>query len=221
MIQIEDLSFHYADGGFSLRLASLHVQIAERVAIVGASGCGKPTLATLIAGICVCETGRITVNQAALSEMTDRQRRDFRIANVGFIFQEFELLEYLRVDQNVLLPYFINRSLRLDQQARLRAQSLLESVGLGDKTRRFPGQLSQGERQRVAICRALVTEPPVIIADEPTGDLDPDNAAAVMDLIHEQMQRRQATFVMITHDRSLLDRFDRVIDLQRTAGDQT
>ncbi|MDP7024658.1 MAG: ATP-binding cassette domain-containing protein, partial [Kiritimatiellia bacterium] len=140
---------------------------------------------------------------------------------IGFIFQEFELLEYLRVEENIVLPYLVNASLELDKSVYERARSLAESVGLGDKLHRHPGELSQGEKQRLAICRALITDPRIIMADEPTGNLDAGNTDAIMELIRNQARRRDATFVMITHEHNLLDRFDHVIDLAKDGGRET
>ncbi len=149
--------------------------------------------------------------------MGDSKRRDFRISTIGFIFQEFELLDYLRAEENIILPFLINRSLRFDRSIREAACELARVLGIADRLRQFPRQLSQGERQRVAICRALITRPRLIIADEPTGNLDPKNAANVLDMIKDEMDKRDATFLMITHERAILDRFDRVVDLESLA----
>ncbi len=214
-IKIRNLKFRYADDGFELDLPNLSIESGEQVAIVGASGCGKTTLAYLIAGIYTPRSGSVAVGESIISNMSDVARRNFRISNIGFIFQEFELLEYLRVEENILLSYLVNASLKLDKEVRTRARSLAESVGLGDKLRRYPGELSQGEKQRLAICRALVTDPKIIMADEPTGNLDPGNTDSIMQLIRSQAAARGATFVMITHEHGLLEQFDRVIDLEK------
>ncbi len=214
-IKIRNLKFRYADDGFELDLPNLSIESGEQVAIVGASGCGKTTLAYLIAGIYTPRSGSVAVGESIISNMSDVARRNFRISNIGFIFQEFELLEYLRVEENILLSYLVNASLKLDKEVRTRARSLAESVGLGDKLRRYPGELSQGEKQRLAICRALVTDPKIIMADEPTGNLDPGNTDSIMQLIRTQAVARGATFVMITHEHGLLEQFERVIDLEK------
>ena len=146
--------------------------------------------------------------------LSDRARRDFRIANLGLVFQEFELLEYLNVLDNVLLPYRINASLRLDRGVRERAAELARQVGIADKLRRYPQQLSQGERQRVAVCRALLPQPELLLADEPTGNLDPTNKGRVLDSLFEYVERRQATLVVVTHEHDMLERFDRVVDFE-------
>jgi ABC-type lipoprotein export system ATPase subunit len=217
-IEIKDLTFRYEARGFELNIPQLSIAAGKHVAIVGPSGCGKTTLAYLISGIHVPSGGNVDIGQHSITGMTDGQRRDFRISNIGFIFQEFELLEYLRVEENIILPYLVNASLGLDKAVYERARSLAESVGLGDKLRRYPGELSQGEKQRLAICRALITDPSIIMADEPTGNLDDGNTDAIMELILNQARRRNATFVMITHEHHLLDRFDDVVDLAKNGG---
>ncbi len=213
-IDIRDLVFRYVPHGFSLNIPSLSILAGEQVAIIGPSGCGKTTLAYLVSGIHAPNRGTVVVGGQVVSQMSDVARRDFRISHIGFIFQEFELLEYLRAEENILLPYLVNASLDLGAPVRGRARTLAGSVGLADKLRRFPGELSQGEKQRLAICRALVTDPKLIMADEPTGNLDTDNTDAIMQLIRKQARDRGATFVMITHERGLLNQFDRVIDLE-------
>ena len=131
------------------------------------------------------------------------------------MFQEFELLEYLSVFDNILMPYRINGSLLLDSIVRERAQSLAEVVGIGDKLNRYVDQLSQGERQRVAICRALLVQPQLILADEPTGNLDPTNKDRVLDILFDYAETNGATLVTVTHDHDLLPRFGRVIDFKQ------
>ena len=212
-VSIENLSFRYADGAFELRVPDLSIPEGEHAAITGASGCGKTTLVNLIAGICVPQSGRITVGGESISGMDDRDRRNFRISNIGFIFQEFELLDYLRTEENILLPYLVNRSLRLTQEVRKFARELATSVGLGPMLKRSPRELSHGERQRVAICRALITRPRILIADEPTAALDAGNAQTIMELVAGQLTGRNTTFLMITHEQQLLATFDRVIAL--------
>ncbi len=219
-IEISDLTFRYEADGFELNVPDMAIRQGEQVAVVGASGCGKTTLAYLIAGIHVPSAGRVTVAGHRVSDMSDEARRDFRISNVGFIFQGFELLEYLRVEENIVLPYLVNVSLALDDEVRRRARSLAETVGIGNKLDKRPGELSQGGKQRLAICRALVTAPRIIMADEPTGNLDVGNTDTTMQLIHRQVRDCGATFVMITHDRGLLDQFDRVIDLETLGGEK-
>ncbi len=216
-VQVQNICFRYPHRGFELRIRDLCVDKQEQVAIIGSSGCGKTTLAYLIAGIYVPESGRIIVNDESISDKNDQERRDFRISNIGFIFQEFELIEYLNLEENILLPYFVNKSLTLTREAKEFALELAAAAGLAGKHRRKPGELSQGEKQRLAICRALVTRPAILMADEPTGNLDPETTQSVMQLMKEQARERNTTFIMITHEQGLLKDFDRVIDLTESA----
>ena len=186
--------------------------------MIGSSGCGKTTLAHLIAGIHRPQRGEIHVGRHALHAMGDRARRNFRISEIGFIFQEFALLDYLNVEENILLPYFVNSSLPLDQAARDAAHGLADRLGIGDKLKRHPAQLSGGEKQRVAICRALAAQPSLIIADEPTGNLDPANAQAVTDLLCALADQHGATLLMVTHELAVLEKFHRTIDIGKEFG---
>lgn len=218
MIDIENMIFRYGEGDFRLDVPSLQVAGGERVAVVGPSGSGKTTLLNLIAGIAVPQSGAIVTAGHKLAELDDGAVRSFRIEHIGLVFQEFELLEYLDVLDNVLLPYRINRSLKLDAAVRQRAVGLLESVGIGDMLGRYPDRLSQGERQRVAVCRALLVNPPLLLADEPTGNLDPANKGRVLDILIDYADANDATLVTVTHDSDLLSRFDRVIDFKEFLG---
>jgi putative ABC transport system ATP-binding protein len=152
-----------------------------------------------------------------LTNLGVEDRQDLRILKLGLVFQEFELLEYLHVLDNILLPYRITPILALDEPARDRAISLAEDVGLGDKLKRFPDQLSQGERQRVALCRALVTRPAVILGDEPTGNLDNVNRDHVTEALFRYSKETGAPLVVVTHDQELVERFDRNIDVTELA----
>lgn len=216
-IGIRDLDFQYGDGDFRLRVEDLEIDRGATVALVGPSGSGKTTLLNLIAGIVRPRTGRIDANGVEVTALPDGERRSFRIRNIGLVFQEFELLEYLPVVDNVLLPYRIHPSLRLDAAVRHRAESLADRVGIRDKLRRYPDQLSQGERQRVALCRAVLTEPALLLADEPTGNLDPSNAGKVLDILFDYVREKGTTLLTVTHDRGMQKRFDRVVDFDRFA----
>jgi putative ABC transport system ATP-binding protein len=213
MIEISGLRFAY-QGGFDLSVPSLEIARGEKLALVGPSGSGKTTLVYLMTGILRPAAGSIVLGGEAVTGRTDSELRNLRISKVGFIFQEFELLEYLNVRENILLPYLMNRSLKLDAEVRARAETLAGDVGLGTKLARRPGELSQGERQRVATARALVTQPSVIIADEPTGNLDRVTADSILELILKQVESHNATLVAVTHDETLLDRFDRTVNLR-------
>ena len=150
--------------------------------------------------------------------MSDAARRDFRITRIGFIFQDFELLEYLNVLDNVLHPYRITGALKLTREVRERAGELLQQMGLGDKLQRGVERLSQGEKQRVAICRALLPSPQLVLADEATGNLDPRNKGHILDLLFEAVQAHGATLLAVTHDHELLPRFDRTVDFNDFIG---
>ncbi len=183
------------------------------MAIVGASGSGKTTLLNLIAGLLVPAQGRVTVAGEAVSAMSDTERRAFRSRSIGFVFQDFRLLDYLNVLDNIVLPYRVAPALRLNSQVVERAGAIAAQMGLADKLRRSVQALSHGERQRVAICRALVTSPTLVLADEATGNLDPDTKHRIVDALLELSRERQATVVAVTHDHEIVPKFDRMIDI--------
>ncbi|UCH49568.1 MAG: ABC transporter ATP-binding protein [Betaproteobacteria bacterium] len=222
MIGIDSLRFQYPSSDFHLDIADFQVADGEKVAVIGPSGSGKTTMLNLIAGILIPDAGDVTVNGIAVNELSDAKRRDFRITNVGFVFQDFELIDYLSVLDNILHPYRISSALVLTGQVRARAIVLAEGLGLGGKLHRNVTQLSQGEKQRAAICRALLANPKVILADEATGNLDPRNKGHILDALFEGVQAHGTSLVAVTHDHELLPRFDRVIDFQSfRAGDET
>ena len=214
MIRIHSLAFHHQHGEFRLHVQELTVARSEKVAVIGPSGSGKTTLLNLIAGIFPPSSGEIFIGDVPVHQLTDAERRDFRITSIGFVFQDFELLDYLSVLDNILHPYRITGALVLDQTVRARATTLAENMGIGDKLARFPDELSQGEKQRAAICRALLPQPTLILADEATGNLDPDNKNVILDLLFDSVNNNDATLLAVTHDHELLARFDRVIDFQ-------
>jgi ABC-type lipoprotein export system ATPase subunit len=213
VIRVEGLVFRYRTGEFELRIPELDVPRASAVAVVGPSGSGKTTLLNLVAGIVLPESGRVRVEDVELSALGETARRDFRITRLGLVFQEFELLDYLSVLDNILLPYRITTALTLDHAVRERAVALAGQVGIGDKLRRSTRRPSQGERQRVAVCRALLPEPVCLLADEPTGNLDPANKDRVLGILFDQARERGITLLTVTHDHALLDRFERVLDV--------
>jgi ABC-type lipoprotein export system ATPase subunit len=213
MIQISGVRFRYPDGDFELSVRELRVGRGERVAIVGPSGSGKTTLLHLAAGIVAPERGSVVTDGVEVGRLDDARRRSFRVRHIGYVFQAFELLDYLDVLDNVLLPFRINPVLSLDAAVIRRARELAERLGIADKLARRPDQLSQGEQQRAAVCRALVTRPGLILADEPTGNLDVANKHRVIEILNEQAREQGASLVTVTHDVDLLDHFERVIDL--------
>jgi putative ABC transport system ATP-binding protein len=186
----------------------------EKVAVIGPSGTGKTTLLNLIAGIIVPGQGHIHVNDTSVELLNDKQRRQFRITNIGFVFQDFELLDYLNVYDNILHPFRITKALHMDPSVRERVRMLAEEMGIGDKLKRGATDLSQGERQRAAICRALLPQPRLILADEATGNLDPENKTRILDLLFRAVKENDTTLLAVTHDHELLKRFDRVVDFR-------
>ena len=214
MIHIESLKFHYEFGEFRLDIPEFTVAGGEKMAVIGPSGSGKTTLLNLIAGIITPIDGAIVVGDIKVDALSDAGRRDFRITSIGFVFQDFELLDYLTVFDNILHPYRITRALSLDASVKKRAAQLAEEMGIGDKLKRRANDLSQGEKQRAAICRALLTRPQVILADEATGNLDPENKTLILDLLFREVEEHEATLLAVTHDHELLKRFDRIVDFR-------
>jgi ABC-type lipoprotein export system ATPase subunit len=214
MILLRDVRFAFAPDGFALHLPLLEVAGGEHVAIVGPSGSGKSTLLNLISGILRPRSGTVLVDGEELTRMPDRDLRAFRIRRLGFVFQNFALIDYLDVLDNILHPARLNPALALTTEVAERARGLAAATGIADKLRRFPSQLSQGEQQRVAIARTLLSRPRVVLADEATGNLDPATKLTILDLLFAQCRAAEATLVAVTHDHDLLPRFDRVIDMR-------
>lgn len=217
MIEITNLSFHYPDSDFQLAIDRLVVETGQCAAIIGPSGCGKTTLLQLIAGIIPNASGAIRVNGCEVHKMGDAERRLFRLRNIGFVFQDFGLIEYLNLLDNILHPYRINPGLSISQDVKQRARNLADHMGIGDKLRRFVAHTSQGEQQRAAICRAIVAQPTVILADEPTGNLDPTNKSQIMDILKRYAHEHEAVLLVATHDHELLGAFDQVVDFRSWA----
>ena len=214
MINITHLNFKYPDSNFKLLIDRFEVEEGERVAVIGPSGSGKTTLLNLISGILPTTNGDVRVGDFDVNKLNDNQRRNFRISHIGFIFQDFELLDYLTVMDNILHPYRITKALKLDSMVKKRAADLADQMGIGDKLKRKPAVLSQGEQQRVAICRALLPKPRLLLADEATGNLDPENKTKILDLLFKSVAMENATLLAVTHDHELLPKFDRVIDFK-------
>jgi putative ABC transport system ATP-binding protein len=214
MIRVRDLQFGYPGTPFCLKIPSWEVPDSAKIAIIGPSGSGKTTLLHLLAGILVPQRGQIEMGSAELTRWSDSARRDFRATQVGLVFQRFELIEYLNVAGNILLPYSINRSLRFGPDVRKRMEELAERAGIAHLLPRPVQRLSQGEQQRVAICRALINRPQWLLADEPTGNLDPENKRLIVELLHQQAAASQATLIMVTHDVSLIADFEMTVDFQ-------
>ncbi len=213
MIQIRDLQFKYSQGGFALDVPQFEIENNRCVAVVGASGIGKSTLLKLIAGVYPAARGSICVLDTNLHGMNESERRRFRIANFGFVFQEFDLIDYLSVRENLLLPYWLQRQRQPMRDVHGRAEQLAATLGIADKLDRKPDQLSHGQKQRVAIGRAIITQPRLILADEPTGSLDPTNASTIADLLIAYARQNAATLICATHDQGILPRFDQIVDV--------
>jgi putative ABC transport system ATP-binding protein len=188
---------------------SFTIESGEAVAVVGASGSGKSTLLGLLAGLDVPSTGAVRLDDAELSALDEDGRARIRGEKVGFVFQSFQLLPALTALENVMLPL----ELRGDRDAGAPARRILERVGLGERLQHYPRQLSGGEQQRVALARAFVTEPDLLFADEPTGNLDTETGTAIVDLLFELNAQHGTTLVLVTHDERLAARCSRIIRL--------
>ena len=219
MIAISNLEFQFPHSDFRLAVSALDVADGERVAIVGPSGSGKTTLLHLLAGILVPVHGTIRVQDRTVSTLGDAARRALRVAYIGLVFQSFELVSYLDVFENILLPYRLNPVLQLTPETSRRIEQLAAETGITHRLRYLPHRLSQGEKQRVAICRAMLPEPPLLLADEPTGNLDPSAKQQVVDLLFQQVERTGATLLMVTHDTEIAARFPRVINCRDFAAE--
>ena len=213
MIECQQVSFAYPGDAFELRIDDFSVARGEAVALVGPSGCGKSTLMNLISGLLVPQAGSIVVDGVGVHLFSLAERQRFRLGTIGLVPQNFELLDYLTVGENILLPFRLGAGGGLDEGARARCGSLAERAGIASHLGKYPDQLSQGERQRAALCRGLVTAAPLILADEPTGNLDPENQDRIVTLMLEEARGIGATVLMITHDPVLLPRFDRTVDV--------
>lgn len=205
------------DAGFRLRSPPFQVAAGRSLALVGPSGCGKSTLLSLLSGERVPDEGSIHFGELRIDALDDRARRRFRITTVGLVFQEFRLLEYLTVLDNILLPCRLHPALPLDAAMRRRARELADRLGIGQLLRRRPERLSHGERQRVAAARALLARPRLLLADEPTGNLDPSAKERLLDEFLALAREEAASVVVATHDHGLLARYDAVLDLAAPA----
>lgn len=214
MISLKNISFKYPNSDFHLELDELSFQSGSTTAMIGPSGFGKTTLLNLISGIYIPQKGYVVVNGKTVNYLNDADRRTFRLINIGFVFQDFKLLEYLKVMDNILLPFRINKALTFKSETRKRAYEIASMLNIADKLMKYPGKLSQGERQRVAICRALLNDPTIILADEPTGNLDPENKLMIIDLIFDYVKDKGSTLITVTHDHELLKGFDRIVDFK-------
>lgn len=212
MLQIKALKKSYTQGAQEVKIydnLNFHVKKAQRVAIMGKSGSGKSTLLSLISGIIKPNDGDILLDNVSYKNMKEEDINDFRATNIGFVFQNFHLVSYLNALENVMLPAKVCGI----KNAKEKAIELLESVGLGHRVDHLPSQLSGGEKQRVAIARALIHNPKVILADEPSGNLDEETGIAVMDKLFELIKENNTTLILVTHSKDVAARCEETYEL--------
>lgn len=218
-LALRDLEFRREGAaGFMLRIPSWTLPVGARVALRGASGTGKSTLLALLGGELAPTSGELHVLGVALHALDASARAAFRLRRVGMVLQEDTLLPWLTVRDNVLLPYRLGPALPRDPAAPARADSLLAELGMGHHAGAAPDRLSAGERQRVAVARALVTEPELLLADEPTSALDAGSAASVLRAVDALCARRGTTAVVVTHDDALAAAMPRTVSLPDLCG---
>lgn len=212
-IECSNLKFVYpfqkGHAPFSLELEAWSLEKGEQCVVYGPSGGGKSTFLNILSGQIPMTNGSLRVMGQQMLGLSERERREIRIQNIGFVFQDFPLLPYLTATENVLLPYRIHPILSLQSDTRQRAIQLLKDLGLGKKVKHFPKTLSQGERQRVAIARALISQPKLVLADEPTAGLDPQRSTQVISLLSALVYKQGMTLLLVTHDTNIRDRFDK------------
>lgn len=216
VIRIRNLSKTYYRGGQAIHVlegVDLDIEHSEFLALMGPSGSGKSTLLNLIAGIDKPTGGTIEIRGVNIADLNEAQLADWRASNVGFIFQFYNLMPVLTAFENVELPLLLTNLSRSQRKAHVEAA--LEMVKLGDRMDHYPNELSGGQQQRVAIARALVTDPTLIVADEPTGDLDRHTAEEVLDLLDQLQRDLGKTIIMVTHDPKAAARAGRMVHLEK------
>lgn len=214
-MSVRDLVKTYREGSVDrtvLQGLSFEIRKGELVVLLGRSGSGKSTLLNLISGMDAPTSGSIRFRDTELTKLSETERTLFRRHAIGIIFQSFNLIPTLKVEENILLPLELGG--KLDKDKRQRALAVLEEVGLADRAGSFPDLLSGGEQQRVAIARALAHDPLLILADEPTGNLDFKTAGLVMDILERIVHDKERTMLIATHDRDIIGLADRVFELQ-------
>lgn len=210
MLELRNITKGYTGGRKVLADLNYTLNAGEYVAVMGESGVGKSTLLNLIAGLDTPDSGEIVINGAAISSLDDDAATKLRREQFGFIFQAFHVLPHLTLAQNIALPLLLNGS-----EAAERVAQMLEQVGLQGRGDDFPRQLSGGELQRVAIARALIHRPKLVLADEPTGNLDPDTAHEILQLIRHEIKANGAMGILVTHSHAAAATADRVLQLTK------
>lgn len=216
MINIKNVVMKYQDNGTeieALKIKKLKIEDGKKVAFIGSSGCGKTTLFNLISGMIVPTEGNIEVEDMNITDLTEAERDLYRANHIGYIFQEFNLFPEFTVMQNVTLPMTFSKRYSKKEINEL-AKDMLKKVGMAEKANQKVKTLSGGEKQRVAIARSIVNKPNVILADEPTGNLDYKNGVKIMQLIMDIATEENATLIVITHNNSQLDMFDEVVNIE-------
>ena len=196
----------------ALRGVDLNVERGEMVAIMGPSGCGKTTMLNCLSGLDEIDSGRVLIDGVVLHDLPDDERSDYRARRMGFVFQLYNLLPVLSAAENVELPLLVSGV--SPGESRKRSLELLDIVGLSDRAQHLPGELSGGQRQRVTIARALVNQPYIVWADEPTGDLDSETASEIMDLMCQLNVENGQSFVLVTHSDDVGARAHRIIRMR-------
>ncbi len=216
ILEAKNISKVYDEGKIKTTVLSgldLTAQAGERIAIVGSSGSGKSTLLHLLGGLDTPTTGEVWLKGICLNQLNETRRGELRNQHLGFVYQFHHLLAEFSATENVAMPLLMRADVSI-KEAERRANALLERVGLGHRLHHRPSELSGGERQRVAIARALVTEPALVLADEPTGNLDDENATAVFELLTELQSSIGMALLMVTHDRQLAARADKILEMK-------
>ena len=213
MIEVRDVKKWIQNGSRRVEILkgiSLSIPAGQFVAIVGASGSGKSTLLGLLGGLYTPSDGEVWLDGTPIHNLAEAELAAVRGRKIGFVFQSYQLIPTLTALENVLLPFELN----VEGHGLQRAKALLESVGLGERMEHYPIQLSGGEQQRVALARAFVVDPPIVMADEPTGNLDSSNGRLVLDMLLERNSQAGATLVLVTHDAEIASRADRKVVLK-------
>lgn len=215
LIKLEGLSKYYTEGE-TQRLVfdelDVHIKAGEFVVLLGRSGSGKSTLLNIISGIDAPSSGRVVIDSHDITSLSEHDRTVFRRDNIGFIFQLYNLIPTLTVQENVLLPLELTGKLRKAHHQHV--AKLLGAVGLSDRAKSFPDKLSGGEQQRVAVLRALIHQPLLLLADEPTGNLDTETSRKVMKLLTTLVRKENKTLILVTHNQELAQSADRVFRIQ-------